>query len=99
MNSVLESTIEKVQDVISGNCKPKNIATSERILSVVAGGLIFGIGITRLFKKPLSALTGVGIGGALIVRGATGHCCVKDKFEKISDEEQVTVVERRYYVK
>ncbi|WP_262249432.1 YgaP family membrane protein [Parapedobacter soli] len=56
----------------------RNIANSERLLSVAAGAFVMYTGITRMFKTPLSSLAEVAVGGALILRGATGYCPVKD---------------------
>ncbi|MEC3881226.1 YgaP family membrane protein [Parapedobacter sp. 10938] len=55
-----------------------NIANSERLLSVAAGAFVLYTGITRMFRTPLSSLAEVAVGGALILRGATGYCPVKD---------------------
>ena len=71
----------------------QNIANSERLLSVAAGAFVFYSGIVSLFKTPLTALAEVTVGSALILRGATGYCPVKDTLER---GKEVTVVEHRF---
>ena len=49
----------------------ENVGTTERVASVVAGSALIGMGIrTRSAGGVVAALTG----GALLFRGATGHC-------------------------
>ncbi|SKB97657.1 Protein of unknown function [Sphingobacterium nematocida] len=92
--------LEKIKKKIDEDCVDGNVGTSERILSVVAGGLIFGIGVKQVIKRPMTALTGISLGGALIYRGITGHCTIKTAIDKITKEEdKVTVIEHRYFVK
>ena len=76
------------------------MSTSERILSVVAGGLILSIGVKQFLKNPITAISGVGLGGALVYRGITGKCTVKSAIEQLTNEkDEVTVIEHRYFVK
>jgi uncharacterized membrane protein len=54
----------------------KNLGDTERLISMVGGGLMAGLGISR--RTPL----GVGIailGGMLMHRGSTGHCAIYEK--------------------
>lgn len=48
-----------------------NVGESERIVSVAAGAILAGLGLSR---ASLPGLLIAGVGGALIYRGATGHC-------------------------
>jgi hypothetical protein len=48
-----------------------NVGQGERWLSVLAGGVLGGYGLSR---HSLWGLALVGIGGALAYRGLTGHC-------------------------
>lgn len=58
----------------------KNISKSERILSVVSGGLLLLSALTgkRKLPKLLSA-------GFLLFRGGTGHCHVSEAVQHVSD--------------
>jgi len=56
----------------------RNVGTKEQWASLMVGGLLTGLGIAK------RSWAGVGLaaaGGALIWRGATGHCRVKDTLE------------------
>ncbi|ERJ61256.1 YgaP family membrane protein [Sphingobacterium paucimobilis] len=99
-NMLLNYALEKIKNKLNDDCIDGNVSTSERILSVVAGGLILGIGVKQLIKRPMTALTGVTLGGALVYRGITGHCSIKSTIDKLSkDDNEVTVIEHRYFVK
>jgi uncharacterized membrane protein len=50
-----------------------NVGMTERLLSVLAGGVLAGFGLSR---KSTSGLLLAGLGGALVYRGTTGHCDV-----------------------
>ena len=50
-----------------------NVGTPERWFSVVAGSAIAAYGLTR---RSISGLVLAGLGGALVWRGASGHCNV-----------------------
>lgn len=100
MNMLLNYVLEKIKKKVDEDCIDGNIGTSERILSVVAGGLIFGVGIKKVIKHPMTAITGLTLGGALVYRGITGHCTIKSALDKLEKkEEEVTVIEHRYFVK
>jgi len=43
-----------------------------------------------MFKRPLSSLAEVAVGGALILRGATGYCPVTDAMTN----NEITIVEQ-----
>ncbi len=50
-----------------------NVGTTERLLSVLGGGVLAAFGLSR---KTTNGLLLAGLGGALIYRGASGHCDV-----------------------
>src|SRR5436853_5501345 len=50
-----------------------NVGTTERVLSLVAGGVLAAYGLSR---RRTSGLLLAGVGAALAYRGATGHCDV-----------------------
>lgn len=100
MNAILNYALDKIKAKIDDDCIDGNVRTSERILSVVAGGLILSIGIKQLVKHPMAALTGAILSSALVYRGITGRCTIKAAIEKMSNQEnEITVIEHRYFVK
>lgn len=100
MNMLLNYALDKLKKKVDEGCVDGNVGTSERILSVVAGGLILGIGVKQVIKHPMTALTGITLGGALVYRGITGHCTIKSAVDKmVKKEDEVTVIEHRYFVK
>ncbi len=98
MSGLVNSVLKRVKNKINEDCVDGNIAGSERILSVIAGGFILGLGVRTVIKSPLTAITELSLGGALVYRGITGNCSVKRAIEKNKPEE-VTVIEHRYFVK
>ena len=48
-----------------------NVAQSERLASVIGGGTLLAVGLS---KRSLPGLGMAAIGGALLYRGASGHC-------------------------
>lgn len=68
----------------------RNIATSERVLSVASGAFMFYTGLTKILRSPITSLGEVVLGGGLILRGATGYCPVK---EQITSTKDITIVE------
>lgn len=99
MNGILNLALDRIKHKIDANCSDGNISTSERLLSVISGGLILGIGVKQVLKNPLTAFSGITLGGALVYRGVTGHCTVKSAIERVENKEDVTVIEHRYFVK
>lgn len=100
MNTLANYAINKLRKKLDQECIDGNIGTSERILSVVAGGLIISMGIKKIIKHPITALSGVTLGGALVYRGVTGRCTIKSVVDNMSEEkDEVTLIEHRYFVK
>jgi uncharacterized membrane protein len=48
-----------------------NVGTTERAVSSVGGAMLAGLGLAR---GGLCGMMLVALGGALVFRGATGHC-------------------------
>ena len=99
MNSLLKFAYDKIKDKVDRDCVDGNIGSSERILSVISGGLIVGIGLKRIVKNPFIALSALSLGSTLVYRGVTGHCTIKEVLDKVSDDSEVTVIEHRYFVR
>lgn len=51
---------------------PQNVGDDEKRLSLIGGGALGLIGLTRLNKA--SGWLMLGVGAALLFRGSTGHC-------------------------
>lgn len=68
----------------------RNIVTSERAVSIAAGAFILYTGVSNVFRSPFSAMLEVVAGSALLLRGATGYCPVKEQMTGVRD---ITVVE------
>jgi uncharacterized membrane protein len=98
MSNLLTFAFEKIKSKIEDDCIEENIGTSERVLSVIAGGFILGMGVKKILKSPLTGFSGLTLGGALIYRGVTGHCDVKKMLDD-KDVKKVEVIEHRYFVK
>ena len=100
MNALINYAIDKIKRKVDEDCIDGNVGTSERILSVIAGGLILSMGVKNIIKHPITALSGVGLGGALVYRGVTGRCTIKAAVDQLANEkDEITVVEHRYFVK
>ncbi|HIY76291.1 MAG TPA: DUF2892 domain-containing protein [Candidatus Sphingobacterium stercorigallinarum] len=97
MSGVLNYAFDKVKRKMDESCAHGNVSSSERVLSVIAGGFILGVGVKNLFSRPLTAFSGITLGGALVYRGITGSCPVKAAVE--GDKQEATVIEHRYFVK
>lgn len=95
---IIEQAVDTMRTKLDSVCEQGKIANSERMLSVIAGGFILGYSIKKLVKKPLSALSGVTLGGALIARGLTGKCPVSGAMDQ-ADERNLTLIERKYFDK
>ena len=91
MDRKTKEILGEVKDRLQEASDNRNIANSERLLSVAAGAFVLYTGITRMFKTPLASLAEVAVGGALILRGATGYCPVKDA---ACCNQDVAIVER-----
>ena len=97
MDTKTKEILEDVRDRLRKANDNRNIANSERLLSVAAGAFVLYTGITRMFRTPLASLAEVAVGGALMLRGATGYCPVKDAIscnDAVYGDRDVTVVER-----
>ena len=55
MSGVLNYAFDKVKRKMDESCAHGNVSSSERVLSVIAGGFILGVGVKNLFSRPLTA--------------------------------------------
>jgi hypothetical protein len=86
-NSVINRLTDTLNSSILQDNENANVGKSERIISVGAGAFIALKGITNVFSHPFLALTELGLGSALLYRGLTGYCPVKEKL----DEQQTSL--------
>jgi len=86
VNKVLDSVV----DVIVQSTEKVNIGTSERIVSVATGSFIIWKGMKDIFSKPANSIWEVALGSALLYRGVTGYCRVKDEFLPKREGETTT---------
>lgn len=96
--SILNLAINKLKERLDEACEHGEIGNSERALSVLAGGFILGFSAKRLLNSPITAISGLTLGGALVMRGITGKCAIKGVLNE-ANMEDVTVIEHRYIVK
>ncbi len=88
----MESNIKKTADKVIGSIlypgTYSNIGESERIVSAAFGAFMFWKGVSDIFSKPSNAVWELVLGGALIYRGATGYCAIKDRIESCAPRER-----------
>lgn len=81
----MDKNIRKATDKVIGSIlypdRYTNIAKSERIISAAFGTFMFWKGAKDIFSNPSNGVWELIIGGALIYRGATGYCAVKEKIK------------------
>ena len=89
---LMENNIKKTADKVIGSIlypgAYSNIEESERIVSAAFGAFMFWKGINDIFSKPSNAVWELVLGGALLYRGATGHCAIKERIESCCPVEK-----------
>jgi len=88
MKNDLNKLMDSVVDVVIQSTENVNISTSERIVSAAAGGFILWKGVKDTFSKPSNAVWEVILGGALLYRGVTGYCSVKNRLDKLYEKDR-----------
>lgn len=81
-NSIINQVSDTLNSSILQESPNANVGQTERIISVGAGAFIALKGISNVFSHPFLALTELGVGGALLYRGLTGYCPVKEKIDQ-----------------
>ncbi len=79
---------------LASNAKT-NVGAPERWISIVAGTALAAYGIAR---RSVSGLSLAGLGGALLWRGATGHCAVYDALGRSTADGHDTTNDRQVSV-
>ena len=67
----------------------KNVSDLERAFSI-AGGL--SLGVLGMKKGSVAGMALAALGGALVVRGATGHCALKAALQKEEEDQEAKAV-------
>lgn len=75
------------------NSALRNVGEPERWISVIAGGAIAAYGLKM---RSLPGLVLAGVGGALVWRGASGHCMVYESMGLSTAEEEANNVSVPY---
>lgn len=84
LNRVLDSAVDCIIDAE----EHANIGTSERIVSVAAGTFMIWRGVKDTFSKPSNTVWEVILGGALLYRGLTGYCSIKNRLDNKKDDDK-----------
>ena len=90
MKDNVDKILDSVVDVIVQSTENVNISTSERLVSVATGSFIIWKGIKDIFSKPSNSIWEVALGGALLYRGVTGYCKIKDRLLPKKEEKTTT---------
>lgn len=90
MKNNVNKILDSVVDVIVQSTEDVNISTSERIVSVATGGFMIWKGMKDVFSKPSNFVWEVVLGSALLYRGVTGHCSIKEKLLPKTEETTTT---------
>lgn len=93
MRNNVDKILDSVVDVIVQSNDNANISTSERIVSIATGSFIIWKGMKDIFSKPSNFVWEVALGSALLYRGATGYCKVKDILLPKKEKLQTYLIE------
>lgn len=74
MNNINSGEIVEIEEIET----LPNLAFSERLISIGAGTYMIFNGLSKIFRKPLIAVSEVAIGGALLYRGSLGYCAITE---------------------
>src|SRR5687768_15413694 len=82
-----------VMNEMLSNARAKNVSEPERWISVIFGSALAAYGLKM---RSLPGLVLSGVGGALVWRGATGHCMVYESMGVSTAEEEDSQVSVPY---
>ena|SRR5690554_3755751 len=88
MKNNMNKLMDSVVDVVIQSTEHVNIGTSERIVSALTGTFMLWRGVKDTISKPSNAVWEIVLGGALLYRGMTGYCSVKNRIEHLGEEEK-----------
>jgi len=88
MKNDLNRLMDSVVGVVIQSTENVNIGTSERIVSAVTGGFMLWKGVKDTFSKPSNAVWEIVFGSALLYRGVTGYCSVKNRLNTLNEVEK-----------
>src|SRR5688500_16052763 len=91
MNTTMQDVAGNAMQTVDSACETmscgltQNVGDSERLLSIIGGGII---GVYGLRSGGLTGLAIAAIGGSLLCRGITGHCHMYGAIGMSSNREQ-----------
>jgi len=95
MNTKLANTIKEASSLKPNAQLAVNIDSSERALSILAGGFLIYKSLKNVIKHPLLAIQGTAVGGLLVYRGTTGVCPLYRKLEiDTTDPQAISISEK-----
>lgn len=72
----------RIKENLSDYCEHGEVKGWERILSVVSGAALALLSIKKIKKSPISAISQLTLAGALLWRGISGKCKVKEMIDE-----------------
>ncbi|HXH98869.1 MAG TPA: YgaP-like transmembrane domain [Sphingobacteriaceae bacterium] len=94
-NLLSKTSLNALKDKVWMDNDNSNVNTTERLISIATGAIIFYKALSNISRHPLIALQEAAVGGVLLYRGATGVCPIYNKMGKDStDVEAITIGER-----
>ncbi|MFB5946865.1 YgaP family membrane protein [Albibacterium profundi] len=88
MKSNMNKLMDSVVDVVLQSTENANVGTSERVVSAATGTFMISKGLTDTFSKPSNAVWELILGGALLYRGVTGYCSVKNRLTNLERKKR-----------
>ncbi len=88
----------KTHPVYGQNNDYININVAERLFSVAAGSFLLYSGIKHLFKSPVTAISKAVAGGALLIRGTSGHCPAYASLGKDSTQREAINIKQYFTI-
>lgn len=76
--AILNILVSSIKDNLGDYCENGEVKGFERVLSIGAGAALAIYGIKRVRKSPITAISQLSLGGALLWRGISGRCKVKE---------------------
>lgn len=76
--AIFNLLVSKVKDNIGDYCENGEVKGFERVLSIGSGAALALYGIKRIKKSPVTAISQLSLAGALLWRGISGKCKVKE---------------------
>lgn len=79
--ALLNIMTDRIKDNLSDYCEHGEVKGWERILSIGSGAALTLLSIKNIKKSPISAVSQLTLAGALLWRGISGKCKVKEMID------------------